>query len=290
MATSPQTDRSKSAAAEAAASLVEDGMVVGLGSGSTASLAVAAIGRRVRAGLRITGIPTSEKTAAQARALGIPLATLEECERIHLTIDGADEVERTTLNLIKGLGGALLREKIVAGATERFVVVVDERKLVDRLGTRGPVPVEVVPFGWKCTAARLRERGAGVAPRLLEDGKLFLSDGGHYILDCTFGPIASPARLAQELDGTIGVVHGVPGDRGREYGRCGAAGRGSVAPGGAGIVEASAAGAVAPRSVPASRTTARTAGLSAPRSGRLMYVRSNALPWPNVHSLATGCR
>src|SRR5215471_16141406 len=150
-------DEMKLAAAEAAAAFVEDGMIVGLGSGSTATLAVSAIGKRAKGGLRIIGIPTSERTADLARSLGIPLSTLDEHERIDLTIDGADEVERGSLHLIKGRGGALLREKIVASASARLVIAVDETKLVDRLCPgREPIPVEVVPFGWRSTAGRLR--------------------------------------------------------------------------------------------------------------------------------------
>ena len=190
----------KRAAAEAAAALVQDGMVVGLGSGSTAALAVEAIGRRAP---RIIGIPTSEKTAALARGLGIPLATLGERPRIDLTIDGADEVEVGTLDLVKGLGGALLREKLVACATERLVIVADESKVVERL--RGPIPVEVVPFAWESTAARLRAIGADP---VLREG--FVTDGGHYILDCGWTELGSGAELARRLDEVVGVVeHGL---------------------------------------------------------------------------------
>src|SRR5579864_1099770 len=152
---SENSNRWKQAAAESAAAQVSDGMIVGLGSGSTAALAVQALGRRVREGLRITGIPTSERTAALARTLEIPLTTLEEHSRIDVTIDGADEVEAGSLNLIKGHGGALLREKIVAEASERLVIIVDQTKIVDRLGARESVPVEVVPFGWQAAAHRL---------------------------------------------------------------------------------------------------------------------------------------
>ena len=130
-------DSLKRAAGEAAATLIEDGMVVGLGTGSTAKFAVEAIGARVQAGLKILGIPTSEQTAAQARSLGIPLGELTEERRVDLTIDGADEVDIHNLDLIKGRGGALLREKIVASVSDRFVIVVDESKLVERLGRRG---------------------------------------------------------------------------------------------------------------------------------------------------------
>jgi ribose 5-phosphate isomerase A len=171
-------DARKLAAAEAAAALVEDGMVVGLGSGSTATLAVAAVGRRVAQGLRIVAIPTSEKTAAQARGLGIPLITLEDRDSIDLTIDGADEIERGSLDLVKGLGGALLREKLVASVTRRLVIVADESKLVDKLGASGlPIPVEVVPFGWQTTARRLRALGAEWTQRLDTAGQPFITDG-----------------------------------------------------------------------------------------------------------------
>ena len=200
----------KEAAAESAAIQVEDGMIVGLGSGTTATLAVKAIGKRVSQGLRITGIPTSEQTAQLARSLGIPLTTLGEQPKIDMTIDGADEVELSTLNLIKGLGGALLREKIVASATARFVIIVDETKLVNQLGTHGPVPVEVIPFGWQVTEARLRTLGAKPELRMQPDKAPYVTDGGHYILDCTFGLIVSSADLGNALDRTVGVVeHGL---------------------------------------------------------------------------------
>ena len=180
-------DSRKLAAAEAAAGMVEDGMVVGLGSGSTASLAVAAIGRRTAQGLRIVGVPTSEKTAEQARTLGIPLGTLAELESIDLTIDGADEVERETLDLVKGLGGALLREKLVATVSKRLVIVADDDKLVNRIGDDArPIPVEVAPFGWQSTARRLRALGAEWTRRMTPEGAPFISDGGHLILDCRF--------------------------------------------------------------------------------------------------------
>ena len=193
----------KLAAAEAAAVLVQDGMIVGLGSGSTAALAVEAIGRRAP---RIVGIPTSESTAALARGLGIPLATLAEHPRIDLTIDGADEIEAGTLHLIKGRGGALLREKIVASATARLVIIADESKVVDRLTAADrPIPVEVVPFGWESTADRLR--GIGAAPRLREG---FVTDGGHYILDCLWEDMGPASELARRIDEIVGVVeHGL---------------------------------------------------------------------------------
>ena len=152
-------DQLKMAAAESAVTQVTGGMIVGLGSGSTAAFAVSALGRQVREGLRIVGIPTSERTAAQARELGIPLSTLSEQPRVDITIDGADEVEEGTLNLIKGHGGALLREKIVAISSERLVIVIHDSKLVKHLGISYPVPVEVVPFGWQTTARHLADLG-----------------------------------------------------------------------------------------------------------------------------------
>jgi ribose 5-phosphate isomerase A len=203
-------DQRKTAAAESAAALVQNGMLVGLGSGSTAALAVDALGRRVQHGLQIAGIPTSEKTAAQARALGIPLSTLTGATQIDLTIDGADEVETGSLNLIKGHGGALLREKIVANSSTRLVIVVDDSKLVERLAQKFAVPVEVVPFGWQRTALQLSNLGASPTLRLDPGGKPFVSDGGHYILDCAFGQCVSAATLARELDHIVGVVeHGL---------------------------------------------------------------------------------
>ena len=199
----------KKAAADWAAALIEDGMVVGLGTGSTASLILEPLAERIRQGLRMVGIPTSERTAEQARALGIPLSTLADHPRVDLTIDGADEVELGTLNLIKGRGGALLREKIVASASARLVIVADESKLVERLG-RGVVPVEVVPFEWQSTARRIESLGASPALRLRPDGGAFVTEGGHYILDCAIGPISSAGSLERELNAVVGVVeHGL---------------------------------------------------------------------------------
>jgi ribose 5-phosphate isomerase A len=205
----PDEDQLKIAAAESAAAQVIDGMVVGLGSGSTAAFAVSALGRRVREGLRIVGIPTSEHTAAQARALGIPLSSLAEEPQIDLTIDGADEVESGKLNLIKGGGGALLREKIVASASRRLAIVIHDSKLVSRLGSKFPMPAEVVPFGWQATARRLANLGAKPLLRRNPDGEPFRSDGGNYILDCPFEEIASVEALAERLDHVVGLVeHG----------------------------------------------------------------------------------
>jgi len=199
-------DEQKRQAAEAAVALVQDGMVVGLGTGSTAAFAIEALIRRVREGLSIVGIPTSERSAAQARAGGIRLVDFADHPRIDLTIDGADEIAPGQLDLVKGLGGALLREKIVAAASKRLVIVADAPKLVERLGTTTPVPVEVVPFGWQTTVVRLTAHGAHPVLRVGQDGEPFLTDGGNLILDCGFEPIADPAALERALSQTIGVV------------------------------------------------------------------------------------
>jgi len=201
-----ERDALKREAAEAAVEMVQDGMVVGLGTGSTAAFAVEALARRHRQGLRFVGIPTSERTAAQATAAGIPLTSFGEHRQIDLTIDGADEVERGTLNLIKGLGGALLREKIVAAASRRLAIIVDGAKLVDRLGTRAPVPVEVVAFGLEATRTALEGLGASAQLRLSSAGEPFVTDSGNRILDCSFGPIADPARLEERIRRVVGVV------------------------------------------------------------------------------------
>lgn len=204
-------DQWKKAVAEAAAKLVEDGMVVGLGSGSTAALFVAALARRIDADrLRIVGVPTSLQTEQQARGLNIPLATLADQPSIDLTIDGADEVVPGSLFLIKGHGGALLREKIVASCSKRMAVVADETKIVTRLGSLVSVPVEVVPFGWEATQRKLQSAGANPTLRTNSDGKPYVTDGGHYIMNCAFGPMDNPKEVADRLDHIVGVVeHGL---------------------------------------------------------------------------------
>jgi ribose 5-phosphate isomerase A len=202
----------KREAAERAVDFVQSGMVLGLGSGSTANFAIDCIGVRHRSGaLRdIVGVPTSEATAARARRLGIPLTTLVEHPVLDLVVDGADEVD-PELNLIKGLGGALLREKIVEIAARRFVVVVDESKLVDRLGTRGPLPVEVTQFAWEVHARWLA--GLGCRPELRREssGAPYVTDNGNYIVHCTFpAGIPDPAGLARTLIERPGIVeHGL---------------------------------------------------------------------------------
>lgn len=181
-------------------------MVVGLGTGSTAKFVVEELGRRMREeGPRFQGVPTSEETAAQARTLGIPLTTLVEHPSLDLAIDGADEIVEVPLHLTKGRGGALLREKLVEVAAKRLIIVADESKLVPALGTKMPIPVEVVPFGWQSTARRLEALGCEASHR---EG--FTTDQGNVILDCRFSPISDPVQLAGELDRTVGVVeHGL---------------------------------------------------------------------------------
>ncbi len=189
-----------------AAEFVEDGMRVGLGTGSTAHWLVERLGERVRTeGLRVRCVPTSRRTEEQARALGIPLVTLGEAGELDIAIDGADEVG-PDLALIKGGGGALLREKLVASAARRFVVIADRSKQVRVLG-RFPLPVEVVQFGWELTA-RWVAVVTGVEPALRRDanGEPFVTDNGNYILDCRCVEIADPARTERELKSLTGVV------------------------------------------------------------------------------------
>jgi len=199
-------DALKRAAAARAVEEVENGMVLGLGSGSTAAFAVEALAARVAKGLLVSGIPTSEKTAALARRLGVPLTTFAAHRRIDLTIDGADEVERRTLHLIKGRGGALLREKIVAAASARMIVVVDESKLVDRLGSQHvPLPVEIVSFGWQSVIDRLMVIGCAAQLRLAGE-RPFTTDGGNYIADCAITEIPDPSAMEARLAGIVGIV------------------------------------------------------------------------------------
>lgn len=204
-------DRCKRAAAEAAAALIEDGMVLGLGTGSTAAFFIEALGHRLaQDGLRITGIPSSRRTEDLAREWKVPLSSFAEHAQIDVTVDGADEIERGTLCLIKGHGGALLREKIVAAASRRMVVIADETKLVERLGSLVAVPVEVVRFGWQATARTLGKIGGNPSLRLGSDNTPYVTDGGNYIMDCAFGPIADPKEIAHQLDHVVGVVeHGL---------------------------------------------------------------------------------
>jgi ribose 5-phosphate isomerase A len=194
-----------------AASQIEDGMAVGLGTGSTSALVIEEVGRRVAAGLRITAIATSEASHRQALGLGIPITDFARQPHLDLTIDGADEVQRGTLHLIKGHGGALLREKIVAMASARLLIAVDPRKLVTVLGSVFSVPVEIVPFGWETTANRLRDAGFIPELRVNDDGKPYITDGQHYILHCDL-PLSglTPEQAAEVFKRTVGVVeHGL---------------------------------------------------------------------------------
>ena len=207
-------DELKRQAAARALEQVRDGMKLGLGTGSTAKHFVELLGERVRAGLKVVGVPTSEATRADAARCGIPLTTLDDVDRLDLTVDGADEID-PALNLVKGGGGALLREKIVAAASDRMIVIADDSKWVEVLG-RFPLPIEVVPFG---LAATRRSIGAafaqsGVSGQMVvrkgKDGHVFVTDGGHWIVDAHLGRITDAPRLAGLLALIPGVVeHGL---------------------------------------------------------------------------------
>jgi ribose 5-phosphate isomerase A len=207
-------DELKRQAAGRALEFVQGGMKLGLGTGSTAKHFVELLGMRVRAGLEVIGVPTSEATRAEAARCGIPLTTLDEIDRLDLTVDGADEID-PSLNLIKGGGGALLREKIVAAASDRMIVIADETKWVDVLG-RFPLPVEVIPFGLAATrraiAGAFAETGVSgqMVVRMGKDGHVFVTDGGHWIVDAHLGRISDARRLATLLSAIPGVVeHGL---------------------------------------------------------------------------------
>ncbi|HEU5442099.1 MAG TPA: ribose-5-phosphate isomerase RpiA [Ktedonobacterales bacterium] len=207
----------KREAARAAVATIPDGAIVGLGTGSTADLMLDELAARVRAGLRVTGVPTSEHTRQQATALGIPIAELDGVETLTVSIDGADEVSVPQLNLIKGRGGALLHEKLVAAASRFRIIVVDATKLVPVLASTHPVPVEVVPFGWRHTAGRLVALGARPVLRVApgEDAanpqaRPYVTDGGSYLLDCAVSPLYQPEALAAYIKAITGVVeHGL---------------------------------------------------------------------------------
>lgn len=205
-----EPDSPKVLVARRALDFVDSGMRLGLGTGSTATIFVDLLAERVRSGLKVTGVPTSERTRAQAERLGIPLATLDDMPELDLVVDGADEFD-PELRLIKGGGGALLREKIVAAAAASMVVVADASKAVEHLG-RFPLPVEVNPFGLGSTrrlveraAARAGAQGA-IEQRRGPGGEPFVTDGGHFILDCRFGTISDPEALMEALNGVPGVV------------------------------------------------------------------------------------
>ncbi len=201
-------DLEKQAAARASLQFIKDGQVVGLGTGSTAAYFIQFLGERVKAGLKVRGIPTSIHSQQLAEKYGIPLTTLDEVDEIDVDIDGADEFD-PQLNLIKGGGGALLREKIVASASRKFVVVSDASKQVPVLG-RFPLPVEVIPFAQSLLTRKITAMGATVSLRKAKDGTLYRTDEGHRILDCAFGQIKDAAALANTLANMPGVVeHGL---------------------------------------------------------------------------------
>jgi ribose 5-phosphate isomerase A len=201
-------DQEKEAAARASLRFLKDGQIVGLGTGSTAAYFIQLLGEQVKNGLRIRGIPSSDRSREQAAGLGIPLTTLDECQDIDVTVDGADEID-PQLRLIKGGGGALLREKIVASATRQFVIVADATKRVPVLG-KFPLPVEVIKFAQALVRKKIEALGAKVELRLGTDGKPYLTDENNHILDCRFGQIPDADKLAQQLSDMPGVVeHGL---------------------------------------------------------------------------------
>jgi ribose 5-phosphate isomerase A len=201
-------DHEKEVAARASLRFVQDGNIVGLGTGSTAAHAVRLLGQRVRDGLKIRGIPTSTATKDLALAAGIPLTTLDQFQQLDVTIDGTDEFD-PQLNLIKGGGGALLREKVIASASKQLVIIADSSKQVATLG-KFPLPLEVISFAEALVAKKITALGAKVQLRQSADGKPFITDEGHHILDCHFGQIADPPALARTLEAMPGIVeHGL---------------------------------------------------------------------------------
>ncbi len=202
--TGSSVDAALKALGARALELVPDGSRIGLGTGHAAEAFLRALAERVRKGFRVRGVPTSEATAALAKSLGVPLDSLSD-EPLAVTIDGADEVERSTLNLIKGRGGALVRERIVAAAARRQVILVTEEKLVDRLGEHGLLPVEVIPFAAPLCRQRIAALGLQPVARM-HDGSPYVSDNGNWILDCGIGPLENAAGLERELTAIPGVV------------------------------------------------------------------------------------
>ena len=199
------TDPAVESAAASAIELIGDGMRIGLGTGHGAAAFLARLADRVRSGLRVVGVPTSEATAALARSLGIPLGALDD--ELALTVDGADEVA-PNLDLVKGFGGALVRERIVAAASRRQVILVGHEKLVDRLATRGRIPIEVVPFACRLVLRRVRALGLDPVVRLA-DGRQFISDNGNLTIDCSLATPLVDARAARVLEADLRAIPGV---------------------------------------------------------------------------------
>ncbi|MBU1276991.1 MAG: ribose-5-phosphate isomerase RpiA [Proteobacteria bacterium] len=208
---SDEQTRLKQQAADAAVDEVRSGMVVGLGYGSTALLFVRSLAKKVAAGelTDITGVACALAMETEARSLGLKVSSLDEHPVMDLTVDGADEVD-PALNLIKGGGGALLREKVVAQASKREIIIVDESKMSQRLGDKWALPVEVVPFALRPVSGYVASLGAAVKLRLLEGGQPLVTDQGNWIIDCNFGPMDDPAAVARSLEGRAGLVeHGL---------------------------------------------------------------------------------
>lgn len=197
-------DELKESVAIEAIQYIEDDMKVGLGTGSTMYYAIKHLGERVKEGLNIVCVPTSEKTAEWAQKFEIPLSDFSEIRSLDIAIDGADEVDEN-LQLIKGGGGALLREKIVADAAKKFIVIVDESKVVKTLG-KYKLPIEVIPFGWKITAQSIESLGCKAILRKKEEEEIFVTDNQNYILDCDFSEIHHPEQLNHALKSIVGVV------------------------------------------------------------------------------------
>ncbi|MFD1848700.1 ribose-5-phosphate isomerase RpiA [Oceanobacillus bengalensis] len=198
-----EQDQLKKLVGQEAAHYIKDGMKIGLGSGSTVYWMIKMLGERVKEGLHIEGIPSSNQTAEWAKEFGVPLTDFSKVEGLDVTIDGADEVDGN-LNLVKGGGGALFREKVIAKAAKELIIIVDESKVVEKLGDF-PLPVEVLPFGWEMTAAKIKELGCELTVRS-KDNEVYVTDNGNYILDCQFGKIENPEMLDQELIQIVGVV------------------------------------------------------------------------------------
>lgn len=205
-----EQDRRKQLAADLAVQQIEPDMIVGLGTGSTADLVLRRLAEQVEQGFTVTGVPTSRRTAALARQLGVPIQDLQDVDHIDLTIDGADEIQPGTLFALKGAGGALLREKLVALDSSRVVLVVDDTKIVDLIGSHFSIPVEVVQFGWRVPARGLEALGATIEIRSSEDGSPFVTDNDNYVIDAAFGPIGDPNQLSRRVKEITGVIeHGL---------------------------------------------------------------------------------